>query len=225
MFRSILGIIAPSPFKPFAEMAEKVEACAQLIPVLLDAYLDGNEDRVREIAEEISHLEHEADVAKTTVRDSLPRSILLPVDRRDMLEALSSLDAIADCAEDVAIMFTLRRMEPHEPLIAPLKSLVRRVMAVVTKCMEVVRSLEEEARLTGFANGDAHRLRSLIDELGRLEHEADVVQDELSRQLFAIEDDIKPASLLMWGKIFNKIGDMANHAERTGNRLRLFVAE
>ena len=222
--RSIIGIFAQSPFRPFIEMAERVEACANLVPVLFDAFFAGNHERVAELAEEISHLEHEADVAKTRVRDALPRTLFMPVDRRDLLDVLSSLDAIADCAEDIAILFTLRRMEPHEELIAPLKSLVRRVMATVDKALEIVRHIAD-VNDSAFARSEAVRIRGMIDELGRLEHEADLVQDDLARRLFAIEDSIKPGSLLMWNKIFNKIGDMANHAERSGNRLRLFFAQ
>ena len=224
MVRSIFGLFAKSPFTPFLEMADRVEECTNQVPVLFDAFFEGNYDEVREIAERISHLEHEADVAKTKVRDSLPRSIFLPVDRRDLLDVLSSLDAVADCAEDVGILFTLRRMEPHDELVPALKSLVRRVMATVQKALEIVRQMEVLAEV-GFTGREADRVRDLIDELGRLEHEADIVQDDLARRLFQIEDKIKPGSLFVWNKIFNKVGDMANHAEKCGNRLRLFFAQ
>lgn len=224
MVRSIFGLFAQSPFHPFLEMADKVEACTAQVPVLFDAFFEGNYEAVREIAERISHAEHEADVTKTKVRDGLPRSLFLPVDRRDLLDVLSSMDAIADCAEDIGILFTLREMEPHEELVPPLKSLVRRVMATVEKSLEIVREMDAVSEAS-FGGRDALRVRAMIDELGRLEHEADIVQDDLARKLFAIEDNIKPASLLMWNKIFNKVGDMANHAERCGNRLRLFFAQ
>lgn len=224
MVRSIFGLFAQSPFTPFLEMADKVEACTNQVPVLFDAFFEGNHEEVREIAERISHLEHEADVTKTKVRDALPRSLFLPVDRRDLLDVLSSLDAVADCAEDVAILFTLRDMEAHEELVPSLKSLVRRVMATVEKSLEIVREMEIVADAS-FTGREALRVRAMIDELGRLEHEADIVQDDLARRLFAIEESIKPGSLLMWNKIFNKVGDMANHAEKCGNRLRLFFAQ
>lgn len=222
--RAIWGIFGRSPFSPFIEMADKVDACTAMVPVLFDAFFEGNYEEVRDIAERISHLEHEADVAKTRVRDTLPRSLFLPVDRRDLLDVLSSLDAIADCAEDVGILFTLREMEPHDALVPDLKSLVRRVMATVDKALEIVRQMEVLAEV-GFTGREADRVRHLIDELGRLEHEADIVQDELARKLFSIEDEIKAGSLFVWNKIFNKIGDMANHAEKCGNRLRLFFAK
>lgn len=224
MVRSIFGLFAKSPFGNLIELADKVEECAEQVPVLFDAFFEGNNEALREISEQISHLEHEADVVKTRVRDGLPKSIFMAVDRRDFLDVLSSLDAIADCAEDVGILFSLRQMEPHDELIGPLKSLVRRVMATVSKACEIVRQLDVLADV-GFSGREATRVLALIDELGRLEHEADLVQDDLARRLFSIEDQIKPGSLLIWNKIFNKVGDMANHAEKMGNRLRLFFAQ
>lgn len=221
--RSILGLFADSPFASMIELADKVKACSDEVPVLFDAFFADDYDSVIEIAERISHLEHEADVVKTRVRDGLPKSLFLQVDRRDLLDVLSSLDAVADCAEDVGILFTLRKMEPHEELIGPLKSLVRRVTATVDKAVEIVHAMDVVSK-SGFAGKEADKIIHMIDELGRLEHEADIVQDDLARRLFAMEDDIKPGSLFIWNKIFNKVGDIANHAEKMGNRLRLFFA-
>ena len=85
MVRSILGLFAESPFGPLRELAHKVRECAEEVPPLFDALFEENYDAVRAKAEEISHLEHEADIAKDKVRDKLPKTIFLPVDRRDLL--------------------------------------------------------------------------------------------------------------------------------------------
>lgn len=224
MVRSFLGLFGESPFPYLREMAHRVRECADEVPKLFDAFFEGDYDQVLAIAERISHLEHEVDVVKTRIRDSMPKTRFMPVDRRDLLEVLATLDAVADAAEDVGKLFTLREMEPHEELIDALKSLVRRVDRTVDQAVEVVEALEELAEV-GFAAKESERVMEMLDELNRLEHKADTVQDELARQLFAIEDDIKPGSLYIWSKIFSELGDMANSAEKMGNRLRLFLSE
>ncbi len=216
-----IRLFASDPFEPLAEFVVRVEACAERVPDLLNAFFEGDYDEVHAIADDIRHLEHEADVAKQKVRDSIPRSLFLPVDRRDFLDALSSLDGIADCAEDVAVLFTLRRMEPHDELLSPLKSLILRVMDVVEQACAIGAGMSAAGR-ANFSGPEAARMLEKINELGRLEHEADIVQDDLARRLFSIESEISTGSLLIWNKIFNKLGDMANHAERSGNRFRLF---
>ena len=224
MVRSILGLFAESPFGPLRELGVKVRACTAAVPELFEVFFEGDYEAVHAKAEEISHLEHEADVAKDKVRDKLPKTIFLPVDRRDLLDVIAILDAVADSAEDVAILFTLRKMEPHEELVAPLKKLLRRVMAVVDQTVAVLEQLDVLVE-AGFEGPEAVRLKEMIDELNRLEHEADIVQDDLARKLFALEDEIKPGSLFLWNKILNKVGDIANTAEKMGNRLRLFIAQ
>ncbi len=224
MVRSFFGLFGESPFPYLREMAARVKECADEVPKLFDAFFDGDYDEVLAIAENISDLEHEVDVVKTRIRDSMPKTRFMPVDRRDLLEVLATMDAVADAAEDVGKLFTLREMEPHEELIDPLKSLVRRVDRTVEQAVEVVDALEVLAEV-GFSGKEAERVMEMLAELNRLEHKADIVQDELARQLFAIEDEIKPGSLMVWNMIFNEVGDMANSAEKMGNRLRLFLSE
>lgn len=224
MVRSILGLFAESPFGPLRELAHKVQECAEEVPTLFDALFEGDYEAVHAAAEELSHLEHEADVVKDKVRDKLPKTIFLPVDRRDLLDVIATLDAVADCAEDVGILFTLRRMEPHEQLVEPLRKLLRRVMRVVDQAVDIVDQLDVLVEV-GFKGPEAVRVKEMIDELNRLEHEADVVQDDLARKLFALEEDISPGSLFIWNKILNKVGDIANTSEKMGNRLRLFLAQ
>lgn len=225
MVRSILGIFAESPFKPLKELGHKVADCAHEVGPLFDAFFDGDYDAVRAQAEKISQLEFEADKIKDRVRDKLPKSIFLPVDRRDLLAVISSLDAIADCAEDIGILFTLREMEPHEEMVEPLKILVPQVLLVVDKAAEIIDQLDILVEV-GFKGPQVTKVRKMIDELGRLEHKADLTQDALARTLFStLGDDIKPGSLFLWNKILNKVGDLANTSEKAGTRVRLFLAK
>ena len=46
MVRSIFGLFAKSPFTPFLEMADRVEECTNQVPVLFDAFFEGNYDLV-----------------------------------------------------------------------------------------------------------------------------------------------------------------------------------
>lgn len=224
MVRSILGLFAESPFRPLTEFAHKVGECAHELVPLFDALFEEDYERVRQLADRISELEHEADIIKDNVRDRLPRTIFLPVDRRDFLGVISSLDAIADCAEDVGILFTLREMELYEELVDPLKTLLPQVLKTVDKAIEIIDHLDLLVK-AGFKGEEVDRIRKLIDELELLEHEADITQDDLARTLFTdLGDRIPAASLMLWNKILNKVGDVANTAEKAGTRVRLFVA-
>ena len=45
-----------------------------------------------------------------------------------------------------------------------------------------------------------------------------------SQSLFDHEKDSDPVSVIMWFRLVHWIADLANYAEKAGNRLRLLIA-
>jgi hypothetical protein len=42
--------------------------------------------------------------------------------------------------------------------------------------------------------------------------------------LFAQEDNMKPVSVMFWYQLIQWVGDLADYAEKVGDRLRLLIA-
>jgi uncharacterized protein Yka (UPF0111/DUF47 family) len=76
---------------------------------------------------------------------------------------------------------------------------------------------------TGFGGRETARVEEMIGELGRLESEMDELQDRACRVLFAMESELGVATVY-WHQIILWIADLADHAKRVGNRLRLLIA-
>jgi len=219
------NLLSKSPFGPIIEHQATVQACADLAPPLVEACLAGDHDRLCDLAKQASKLEGEADAIKSRVRDHLPKSLFMPVSRGDILKVLSAQDSIADCAEDLGVLLTMRPMEPlPEEVAVLLRELVAASMAVVNKSTEVVERLDTLVNAS-FSGPEAWRVLEMITHLDRLEHEADKVQDQLAKTFYRHEDAFKPAALFIWMKIFNKIGDLANYSENMVHRIRLFMAQ
>lgn len=220
-FARLFGV---SPFRPLIEHQQKVRECVQLVPELLDAVLAGQESKIVETAKRISICEYEADEIKNRVRDQLPSRLFLPVSRADLLEVLSAQDSVADAAEDLGVLLTMRQMDqPPAEVGELLLELQNRVLTVVDRATDVVDQLETLANVS-FAGAKARRVLRMIDEVDREEHLADKVQDQLAKAFFRHEDDFKPAAIYVWMKVFNKLGDLANHSEKMTHRIRLFLA-
>ena len=98
---TILSLFGRSPFAPFQSHMESVSRCVHCLPPLCEAIEKKDYARVEQISEEISRLEHEADLIKNDIRNHLPKSLFLPIDRSNLLEILSIQDSIADKVEDV----------------------------------------------------------------------------------------------------------------------------
>jgi predicted phosphate transport protein (TIGR00153 family) len=221
----LANLFARSPFGPIQEHQHKVEECAELAPQIIEACLRGDHQRVMAFAKQMSHLEGEADVIKNRVRDQLPRSLFMPVSRGDILNVLAAQDDIADCAEDLGVLLSMRQMEPLPDDVGQLlRELTEACTHVVRQSTEVVDQLGVLVQ-SSFSGPEAQRVITLIDELGTMEHEADKIQDQLAKAFFAREDDFKPAAIYLWMKIFNKVGDLANFAEKMTHRIRLFMAK
>lgn len=88
----------------------KVASCVEKLPPLFEALLSQNMDAIQAISAEISSLEHEADLTKNDIRNHLPKSLFLQVDRPSILEILSLQDAIADQVELIAIHAGMRKI-------------------------------------------------------------------------------------------------------------------
>lgn len=108
--RTIANLFGKSPFVPLQSHMRKVGECVDGLGDLFQVLVNEDYDSIGEIARKISKTEHEADLVKTDIRNHLPRGLFLPVDRGKLLEILSTQDEIADTAENVAVLCTLKNL-------------------------------------------------------------------------------------------------------------------
>ena len=202
---------------------DSVQECVRLVPELIDRLLAEDRAGLERLAKEISVLEGNADAAKNALRTKMPVRLFLPVDRRDLLRLIREIDAVANNAEDLGVLLTLRRYEVPDELRPLLREFVDGVMVVVDSAAELIGTMDELLG-SSFGGKAAQTAMAKADEIGRLEHEADKLQDQCAKALFRAEDTLSPVSIFMWTKVLNKIGSIANHAENIGDQFRLFVA-
>ena len=141
--RTILSMFSKSPFKPLVSHIDKVNECVNLIAPLFEAYQSKNYGKVEEIAKDISELEHKADQIKSDIRQHLPQSIFLPVDKRDFMRLLSAQDDIADAVEDLAVLMRIKNIDVPEELSELLVNLVHYIVALANDACNVIRELED----------------------------------------------------------------------------------
>lgn len=217
-------LFSKNPFRSLKELMKKTTICVEKTHDLFDALFLGDKHQVHALAIEISQIEHQCDLLRQEIRNHLSKSVFLPVDSRDILHVLSNMDSIADFAEDLGVLLSLRWMELPESLHAPFYELLNRAQRVVIESGYVIESLDRLLE-TGFSGPDADDVLRKIDEIERLEHLADKAQEIFGKELFKHEDEFKPAALFMWIKIANKVGDLANAAERMVNHIRLMLSQ
>ncbi len=221
---SLSSLLGRSPFKPLQEHMRAALEAARHVPDLFEALAAGDQDKVTAIKDKIFEAEANADRIKNELRAHLPKSLFMPVDRRDLLEVLQMQDSIADTAQDIAGLLVERPMEVPETLKDPLLELTRRCVEVCEHAVKVIEELDELVEI-GFRGKEASQVSDMISELNRIEDETDELGLKLSRELFAQEDNIKPVSVMMWYQLIQWVGDLADYAEKVGDRLRLLIAK
>jgi predicted phosphate transport protein (TIGR00153 family) len=219
----ISSLFGRSPIRPMQQHMKAAVDCARGVLPLVEAMAAGDAAAIAACRSEISRLEHVADEIKNEIRSSLPRRFFMAVSRRDMLEILDHQDSIADSAQDIAELAEIRSMTTPEPLREPMLELVRRVIATCEHAERIINRLDELVE-TGFGEGEVARVEEMINAVNREESETDAVAERCLRTLFEIEDELG-VSTLFWYRIIQWIAEMADYAERVGNRLRLLIAE
>ncbi|HCZ16355.1 MAG TPA: TIGR00153 family protein [Accumulibacter sp.] len=219
----IAALFGKSPFKPMQQHMRIVTECVAEVPGLFSAVIEQDWAQVEAQKDKIFVKEGEADALKNDLRDHLPRSMLLAVDRRDLLELLAMQDAIADTAQDIAGLLVERKMEVPPGMAEPLMRFVTRCLETCEQAHKIIEELDELLE-TGFRGRDVDRVNAMVLELGQMESDTDLMGIALSGILFAQEDSIKPVSVMFWYQLIQWVGNLADNAEKVGDRLRLLIA-
>ena len=215
-------LVGRSPIRPMQEHMKSAVACARELVPLVEAMAAGDQAEIQRLRGRIDELEHEADEIKNEIRSHLPRRLMLAMERRDMLEVLDSQDSIADATQDVAEIADQRSMHLPASLVDPVRALAARVVQACEMAERVINELDELLE-TGFRGREVTRVEKMISELGRIETETDALQDRACRALFGMESELGVATVF-WHQTIIQIADVADHAEKVGNRLRLLIA-
>lgn len=200
-----------------------VVQCADQVPGLFDALCAGDEEKIGAVRDEIFALENKADVIKNELRSHLPKTIFMPVDRRDILEILDLQDSIADTAQDIAGALMVRQPKVLGSIRSPLMNLTERCLDACHQMAKIMEQLDELVE-TGFRGHGNEIVLAMIDELNRIETDTDRKSIDLLSEIFAHEDELDPVSVMVWHRLIRWVGDLADYSEMVGNRLRLLIA-
>ena len=217
-------LFGQSPFTALQEHMRVVLDCARDVQPLIDALVAGDQARVVVAKDSIFEKEAEADRIKHELRARLPKSLFMPVDRRDLLEVLQLQDTIANTAQDIAGLLFERKMHIPEFLRQPLTELTARCIDTVEHSAEVIGELDELLAI-GFRGREVDRVDEMLQQLNVIEDETDELGIALARALFDHETELDPVSVMMWYQIIEWIGDLADYAEKVGDHLRLLIAK
>jgi predicted phosphate transport protein (TIGR00153 family) len=218
--RTILSLFGHSPFAPLQAHMDSVSLCVHKLYDLVDAIEQKDYARQELLGEEISALEHKADLIKNGIRNHLPKSLFLPIDHSSLLEILSIQDRIADKSQDVAVMVSLKKMVLLSDFKDEFKLFLKKNVETFDEARVIVKELHELVE-SSFGGIEAEAVRKLIEGVGVREHEVDIIQRQLLKALFKAEDQMNYVTFHQWMRLFECIGAISNLSENLANRVRM----
>lgn len=201
-----------------------VFSCVCLIPPLFDAVYREDSEQVADFAAQIKDIETEADKLKSTFRLNMPKSLFLPVDRKDLLSLIGDQDKIADTAEDIGKIFLYRKMTVPESLKNLLDELLEGTMEISAAAKEMIEQLDELLEV-GFAGREIDKVSAMIANVRRSEHNIDEILHRIRKALFAIESELDPVSVMFWYTMIEQLGLISDQSENLADRLLLFLSK
>ncbi|MBO7962699.1 TIGR00153 family protein [Pseudomonas aeruginosa] len=218
-----ISLFGRSPIGPMQQHIAKAHECTAGLLPFFRAVIAEDWAQVEQVQQDMVRLEQEADRLKKNVRMHLPKSLFLPVPRSDLLELLSVQDKVANRAKDIVGLMLGRRMRIPLPLQGQMLAYVQRSVDASAQALRVVNELNELLE-TGFGGRETSLVESMVEELEAIENDTDRIQVEVRRELFRLESELPPVDVMFLYQIIEWIGDVADRAQRVGNRLEQLLA-
>ena len=220
---TISSLFGSSPVRPLqTHMASVQECIVELIP-FYEAVLQEDWSEAKKQQAKISKLEQKADDLKRQLRLQLPKSLFMPVSRRDLLEVLRMQDKIANKAKDIAGLIVGRKMSFPENIGPQVLEFIKRCIDASKQAQTAINELDELVE-TGFGGSEVKLVQDMIRQLDEIESDTDRIQVEIRGKLFKKEKKLPPVDVMFMYKVLDWIGDLGDLSQRVGSRLELMLA-
>ncbi|MGD8524961.1 MAG: TIGR00153 family protein [Thioalkalispiraceae bacterium] len=220
---TISSLFGSSPVRPLQTHMASVQDCiAELVP-FFEAVIKEDWKDAKAQQKKISKMEREADKLKRQLRLHLPKSLFMPVSRRDLLEVLTMQDKIANKAKDIAGLIIGRKMTFPDTVSDKLVEFVNRCIDASKQAQTAINELDELVE-TGFGGREVSLVQEMIKQLDDIESDTDKMQVKVRAELFKKEKDLPPVDVMFMYRVIDWIGDLGDLSQRVGSRLELMLA-
>ena len=217
--RTLAKLFAKSPFAPLQKHMQDVNECVKKVKEIFEALEENDSKSVSRISIEISKLEAIADTTKNELRNHLPGGLFMPVSKAALLEILSLQDDIADDCEDIGILLTLKDLTLKDIFKEDFKIFLNKNLETYELIKEIIDEFDNLLE-TSFTGREAEKVRSMVSNVALKEHETDLTQRKLLKNLFSNEDQFTYAEFHLWLLILREIRTLSNTSEKLAHRIR-----
>jgi len=221
MRTALLRLFRQSPFEGLLRHADYIRQSGPIFQLALIAYLDENPEEFEKHHNQVTILEHQGDLVKRNIRGHLPRGILMPMDKFQLIWYLREQDKILDSVQDALHWLSYRKTDIPDEMVDDLLLLVEKVNEVLKAVYPLVSSAE--SYFSNFSEQQREKLKQEIRLIREFEFESDQVERELLSKILAYPFE-NSTSAFHLARLVEYMGNVANHAENAGDMMRAMIA-
>jgi predicted phosphate transport protein (TIGR00153 family) len=198
----------------------KVASCIDLTQLVLDAYLAGRFDEVETLRPKISDAEYKADLVRDDIRNHVPKSLFMPIDRRDLFELLTTQDRIAGCCERTGHLLALTNFTIPQALETDLRQYAQCNLDAFRLSHQIVEQIDELIEFA-FSGSEAEKVKDLVEQVARREYEASKLGWKFLGLLYREEGSLNKAQFNLLQRLIEELGMISKLSELVANQVRM----
>ncbi|RLI00452.1 TIGR00153 family protein [Candidatus Bathyarchaeota archaeon] len=219
--RSVMDVFGYSPFKALRAHSELCGKAIGLLQKQFEAYKKGNYEEVERLKEKIDEIEDSGDLIKREIRANVTKSLILPVDKHDLLEFILTQDEILNNCEVIGSMLTYRKIQADGEVWCCFEVLLSKIMEAVNNYEEMMGKIQDLIT-SSFNKREIERTISYVPEILKLEKECKSIQVTLNKKLFG-SNKLNILDVLLLTQIAMKFGDVASYITKAAERFRAML--
>ncbi|MBQ4266551.1 MAG: DUF47 family protein [Clostridia bacterium] len=197
------------------EQLKDVEGCLIGFENFMHAalQLETTDEMLRALSSSVHQMENAADRSLRRMIDSLGGAFL-PSSREELISIATSCDKIANKCEHTALMMCYQRFRFPQAYAQQLQDMLR----VIREEYDLLR---ESISMLFSRFGDLLEDHSILDRIREEESKADVIEDRLHEQIFAMDIDL--AHQMQMSRFVEDIGDIADMIENLADQIQIML--
>ncbi|WP_456324550.1 DUF47 domain-containing protein [Desulfonauticus submarinus] len=218
----LFGLLAPkSPMEKLVEHYDKIAGCVKIIKESLECYVSGGGAcrEFQDLWEEIDSIENHADKIKRNIRNHLPRSMFMAVDKTLFLNYTKAQDNILDSGQDALQWLGMRQVVISEEFQ---KDLIFLIDEVSTATELLGPALKATIALVHGESLDREGTKEYYRNIRAQRHKTQKTARKITIKIYNSELDFKDIYQLI--HFVQCLDNMAHNCENCADILRAMIA-
>lgn len=188
----------------FENLTQAADFCYQAGKYLQECLTNFDHSNIETMLKNMHNLEHQADIKKHEMSDTLAKSFVTPVDREDLALISQNIDDVADSIEEVMQEIYINRIKTIMPEAIEFAS------NIVSSC-DLMKQLLAE--LANFKR--PKKLHDMIINLNHMEERCDELYLKATLKIPEYTNDV--LEIVFWRNIYRVLEKCADACEHVGD--------